>query len=342
MPQITQQQDNSDAITQLTTLWAFSECALGGVMHALKLPFTAVFVGGFAVLCIGLLAHYSGQKASAVLRATLLVVLIKAAVSPHSPPTAYLAVAFQGISGAILLCYGRPLIFMALLFGGLALLESAMQKLLMLWLFFGKSLFEAIDIFIPDVLENFGVKSTVSWSKLIVISYLIGYTLWGIFLGSIIPELPQRIAQKTLEYNDLDKESWSVPASDADKKRGRKWLSYTIILLFICLTFWVSGGKVSGAQKALYVLWRTTAALLAWFFLVQPIIHWALRKWVSSTEAKDKYETERIIANFPDLQKLSFPLYARVKERYPGWRWIPEYVLALFVLVLKRGNKGKG
>jgi hypothetical protein len=336
-----QQQINTETIASLTALWAFSECALGGIMHAFKLPFTAVFVGGFAVLCIGLLAHYSGQKVTVVLRATLLVILVKAAVSPHSPPTAYLAVAFQGVSGAVLLCYGRPLVLMALLFGGLALFESAIQKLLTLWLFFGKSLFEAIDIFIPDVLENFGVQSEVSWSKLLVGTYLIGYTLWGIFLGSVIPSLPQKIAQKSVEYADLEEDNSVVTPSKTSKKHPKKWLTYTAVLLFICLTFWFSGGKVSGGQKALYAIWRTIAALLAWFFLIQPAVIWVFQRWMSRADTHDKHEAEKIIATFPDLQRIAKPLFTLVRSRYSGLRWIPEYVLALFALVLKKSNKSE-
>jgi hypothetical protein len=337
-----QQQNTDDIIARLTALWAFSECALGGIMHAFKLPFTAVFVGGFAVLCIGLLVHYSGQKAHVVLRATLLVVLAKAAVSPHSPPTAYLAVAFQGISGSILLCYGRPLVFMSLLFGGLALLESATQKLLTLWLFFGKSLFEAVDIFIPDVLENFGIHSAVSWSKILVVTYLVGYTLWGIYLGAVIPSLPRRIAQKSLEYADIEEDLANTDIPDARKKQRKKWLMYVLILLFICLTFWISGGKVSGGQKAIYAVWRTSAALLAWFFVVQPAIRRALDYWMSRTDKRDQNEAQKIVATFPALQRLARPLYSHLRSKYSGWRWLPEYVLALFVLALKQHKKSNG
>ena len=55
-------------------------------MHAFKLPFTGLFVGGFAVLCVGLLAYVERPAASTILRATALVLLVKAVVSPHSPP----------------------------------------------------------------------------------------------------------------------------------------------------------------------------------------------------------------------------------------------------------------
>jgi hypothetical protein len=120
--------NTTGAVFRITALWAFSECALGGVMHALKIPFTGIIVGGFSVLSIGMLAHVSGRSAAAILRATLLVVLVKAVVSPHSPPTAYLAVGFQGLAGALILSRVRPFALAAYLFGFLAILESALQK----------------------------------------------------------------------------------------------------------------------------------------------------------------------------------------------------------------------
>jgi len=39
-------------------LWALSESGLGGMMFALKIPFTGFFVGGFAVVMLGLIAHF--------------------------------------------------------------------------------------------------------------------------------------------------------------------------------------------------------------------------------------------------------------------------------------------
>ncbi len=49
---------NSNAITKLILLWAFSESALGGMLHALRIPLTGLFVGGSAVIFISLIAHY--------------------------------------------------------------------------------------------------------------------------------------------------------------------------------------------------------------------------------------------------------------------------------------------
>ncbi|NJO01983.1 MAG: hypothetical protein HC880_10065 [Bacteroidia bacterium] len=40
------------AIERLTALWALNEAGLGGLMHAVRTPFTGVVVGGLAIMLI--------------------------------------------------------------------------------------------------------------------------------------------------------------------------------------------------------------------------------------------------------------------------------------------------
>ena len=47
------------SLQRLTALWAFSEAALGGLLHALHIPFSGVVLGGFAIMFISLIAYYS-------------------------------------------------------------------------------------------------------------------------------------------------------------------------------------------------------------------------------------------------------------------------------------------
>jgi len=89
------------AVWKLTALWAFSEAALGGILHAFKVPMRGIFIGGSAAILISLIAYFSDRKGT-VLKSTLLVILIKGIVSPHTPLTAYFAVFLQGFIGEIL------------------------------------------------------------------------------------------------------------------------------------------------------------------------------------------------------------------------------------------------
>ena len=86
---------------RITALWAFSESAFGGILHALAIPFRGLFISSAAVLFISLIALFS-KSSKEILKATLIVILIKALVSPHSPLAAYFAVSLQGVLGYLL------------------------------------------------------------------------------------------------------------------------------------------------------------------------------------------------------------------------------------------------
>lgn len=327
------QATKTDSIFRLTALWAFAECSLGGVMHAFKIPFTGIFVGGFAVLCIGLLAHLSERNAAVILRSTLLVILVKAIVSPHSPPQAYLAVAFQGVFGALVLCKLRPFALAAYLFGVVSLVESAVQKIIVLLFFFGKSFFEAFDLFVTDVLQNFGLHSQISWSLLAAGIYLGIYAAAGLALGHWIIKLPAQMEKKAAEYSALSLPSENTTPSFS-KKYGRKWLLPAAILVFIVLTFLLAGGKTTGTQKALYAIARTVAVLAAWFLFIQPAASYFFKKWTKKKNEAEKKNLMQIMEFFPDLRAKVGPLYRYISEKHKGWRGLPEFVVALFVVAI--------
>lgn len=90
--------DNQISILKINALWAFSESTFGGILHALKIPMRGIFLNAAAVLFISMIAYFS-KNSKEILKSTLAVILIKASVSPHSPLTAYFAVAVQGLIG---------------------------------------------------------------------------------------------------------------------------------------------------------------------------------------------------------------------------------------------------
>ena len=116
-------------IDRLTALWALSEAALGGVLHAFHVPLTGLFINSSAVLIMVLIASASDKKGT-ILRATIIVLIIKGMVSPHTPLNAYIAVSFQGILGEFLLRFRKYMVISAVLLGMVTLFQSAIQKLL--------------------------------------------------------------------------------------------------------------------------------------------------------------------------------------------------------------------
>jgi len=134
----------SDRILRLTAMWALAEVSLGGLMHALKIPFSGLLVGGIALLCLFLITRYSASK-QVLVQAFVTVVAIKAIASPHSSPFAYLAMSIQflcclPLTGKI----GRSSVGIAGLLA-VAFIYSPIQKLILIWFTVGTNGIEAIS-----------------------------------------------------------------------------------------------------------------------------------------------------------------------------------------------------
>ena len=268
-------QDSRINIAKLTALWGVSESGLGGFLHALKIPFSGLFLGSFAVIIVTSIALNSERKFRTILQATFIVLLVKAIASPHSPPTAYVAVLFQGFIGALIYQIFNVNRFSTILFGILALMESALQKLLMMVLIFGNNIWVAFQEFFAGIAKQFNVKSLEEIPTILVGSYLFIYFLFGILAGIVALKLPKLLYK---EFQNIDLQNLPIPAEFSLSKRQKnktKIFSLVVILLFIMSVFIISGSL----NKALYSVLRTFAALGILYFIVRPLFNYFLNRW---------------------------------------------------------------
>ncbi len=314
----------SPAVFRLTVLWALCESALGGIMHALKIPFTGFFVGGFAAICIGIIAHYSQFSFRQIMQATLLVILVKSAVSPHSPVAAYFAVAFQGLFGAIIYCSIKNYALASVLFGFIALTESAIQKFILLTILFGKSVWQALDALVIDVLKIFSLDADFSFSFYLVGVYILIYALWGILIGWWIAKLPTTIATRSIEIISglREIENKNTPSMLPEKKTARTHKFFWVVVFLSVITF-VFINKNS-SQQVIYVLLRTLAVLFMVFYVITPLLQWLLEK----SSQKNKEAMDALVEQLPHVQKMVKPSWQLAKGNYK------EFVFILLVAVL--------
>ena len=125
---------------RLIASWALAEGFLGGILHGLHLPLTGLIIGSVSVCCLALLA-YSGGKRSDLIKATLLVMLVKAMLSPHSPPAAYFAVFMQGFLASLLFRGKSQFKLKCLVLAVTTQILSAVQHMVILLIVFGKTFF---------------------------------------------------------------------------------------------------------------------------------------------------------------------------------------------------------
>ncbi len=316
---------------RLTALWALSESGLGGFMHALKIPFTGFFLGGFAIIIIILIAHYAEKPLQAITRATLLVVLVKATASPHSPPMAYLAVGFQGLCGALTLSYIPWKRLGAMLFGFLALFESAVQKFLVTTFIFGKSIWEALDVFFKTIAKDFALSPDFSFSFWLITGYTILYCLWGLLLGWWASGLPNTLdfrAKKLHAKLPLLMADQALQKKPANQHRQKKLVTVFFMLLFVCSVF-IWGGF---GNKALYALTRTIAALLLLYFIIAPIVKWALKKWINRKRSKEQDVITDLLQLIPELKINASTAMQLAKQQHKGLKVYETFVVNLIVL----------
>ncbi len=331
-------QNNLSTINRLTALWALGESGLGGWMHALKLPFTGIFVGGFAVLIIGLIAHYSNNSAKQILKATLLVLLVKAAVSPQSPLPAYVAVSFQGLIGALLFWMMPRIKLTPILFGMLAMLESALQMVLMKTIVYGMAIWEALDMFFGKVAKELHLSQNISFSLWIIGAYCGGYALWGLVLGIWINRLPKQLDQRSeaiqLEVAQLKNVDADITISKKQKRNTRMIITFAI-LGFITSVFIASGNDSS---KAVYIIARTVAVLLLIYYIIVPITKWLLQKFIDKQQEKNRAEMQGLIDQLPELRSYLRPAYTIATNKYKGLKRYREFVFILLALSLHTVN----
>ena len=187
--------DYNISVLKITALWAFSESAFGGILHALVIPFRGLFISSAAVLFISLIALFS-KSSKDILKSTLIVILIKALVSPHTPLTAFFAVSIQGLVGYLIFLPKKFFRISAFVLGILILFFSGVQKIVILTVLFGNTLWKSINIFTKQVLNeylNIGINESVNYGYLLILAYVSIHIAAGIFIGFYAGLLPKKI-----------------------------------------------------------------------------------------------------------------------------------------------------
>ena len=301
-------------IDKITALWAFSEAALGGILHALKIPFTGLLIGGSAVIFISLISYFSGSKKT-LLEATVKVILVKFVVSPYSPINAYFAVMLQAFLGYILF-YGGFNKISAILLGFFSLLLSAFQKIIILTLVFGMTLWESVDIFFDFVMDKIipGTQNIdqPSFSYLIIGVYISIHLIGGLIAGWYASILPSRLALHTSVKIDKMNENVNdfLNSKTKSKKRRKWWLKPSGIALFIFLIFVIIISFLFDeidsniAAKIAIMFLRSVIIIIIWYYFISPFLLKFVNKVLLSKKQKQAEEIENIVQVFPNIKSI--------------------------------------
>ena len=321
---------NHHVIVRLTGLWAISESGLGGFMHALKIPFTGFFLGGFAIVIITLIANHSKARWTSIMLATSAVIFIKALASPHSPPQAYIAVLFQGFVGASVYQLFSVTKLSAAIFGLVALAESAMQKILLMTLIYGESIWKAIDQLGISLTKLFGLANEISLSMVLIATYTFIYVVWGFMVGwwssGLSYKLQDRLQEISKGFTAIQEKT---PVAKIKKKKHKKIFTTVAILCFIIVIFLLQ----DNVNDAVYAVLRTVAALLIFYFVLTPFTKWLINKWLKSKGEKQLLAAE-VMELIPKLRSYMQPAMQMARQDKTGIAIYPRFLINWIALSL--------
>lgn len=327
------------AVERLTALWALNEAGLGGLIHALRVPFTGVVVGSTAVVLIALIAYFAERKARAILQATVIVLLVKAAASPHTPLPAYAAVAFQGGAGAVLFGLLPSLRLGALLLGLLALWQGAVQKLLVMTILYGKSLWDSVDAVGRWMLARMGggpgELSPTGWFLVFYLGY---YTLAGLVTGWLAGAIPREIAEALKKPHPaplpMPGESPLLPLAPSRKRWWRRtpFKAGVVLAMLLLTTMWLTPGQ-DGWIKGLHVCARTLIVLVLWMGVLRPLGRALFRRFRRREQDAYGADVARALEQLPGLRQIAARAW-RDSRGAAGFRRWKKFLVELILLAL--------
>ena len=319
---------------RLTALWVVCEAFAGGIMHGIKIPFSGMIVSSLAIICITLIAYHVPIK-GAILKATIIVAIFKLLLSPHSPPTAYMAVFFQGLMGQILFSNKKAFTASAVILSVLALVESAIQRILVLIVIYGNNFWKAVNEFLQKVLHE---KTLNNYSAILAIGYIIIHVITGLFVGYFA-------AQTAIKINDWKKDYpgyiLSVEEKQEEvvisKKKSRMKIFLIIIFIFLAGLYIqskinpsnavISGGEITD------IIIRAMLILLCWYLIAAPILLKVFKYFLAKQKEKNQAEIKIVSTLLPETKNI-FSKSLQLSSAQHGIKRIKLFVKILLINIL--------
>jgi nucleoside-triphosphatase THEP1 len=332
---------NKTIYYRLIALWILNEAMLGGIIHGFKIPVSGLVVGSCAVICICLIAWYVPVK-GAIIRATIIVAIFKMMLSPQAPPPAYIAVFFQGLMGELLFWNRRFFKLSCFLFAILALLESGLQRILVLTIIYGNDLWKVINDFINGLTKQ---KTQTNYSLFIGSAYGMLHLIAALFVGWWASVLPSRIktwsrqTQNTIVGNKQD----TIIVPEKRKKKRLKTgllIIWIILLLLYVQSYYRIGTPLLPTHTSLKILIRSIIIILTWIFIVAPLLKRLLHYWLQRKKAVSQKDVEQVVKLLPETQQIISQSWSSSAGN-KGWKRIAAWARLVLINALATNPTAK-
>ncbi|MFO7523856.1 MAG: hypothetical protein R6W68_00240 [Ignavibacteriaceae bacterium] len=333
---------NSTKVEKLTAVWALSESTLGGILHALKFPFRGMIISSVAVILICMISGFSKFRGQ-IIKSTFIVILIKAAISPHTPLTAYLSVFTQGLLGELFFLSKKIKWLSALLLGITVAILNGFQKVLVLTIIYGTTLWKTIDDFLIYIIEEWlsiSINLPVNFSYLIIGLYIGIHLIAGIITGILAYRI-QKSVQEKLDMNEI-----MIPLSISGNlennfktKKKRGWIKPSALIIFILslvlilISYLYPETGRFDITAIVIMIARSVMIITVWFYFIAPRVKSLISKYLVSKKSGYAKEAESIISTLPMIRLIISSAW-KYSATYKGMKRIRYFITSALVNLL--------
>ena len=339
--------ESSAAVKRITAIWALTETTFGGILHALHIPLAGIFIGGSAIIFITLIAYFSEQKYF-IIKATIIVLIVKGLVSPYTPIAAYFSVLLQGILGQLLFINKKHLSVSAFILSISTMLLFGFQKVIIYTLLFGKTLWQSIDSITNFIIDQFhfgGQNSEMIHFSLILISiYSSIHLAAGIFIGVLAGRIPNWI-MKSMNQNDyyikdIKNESFTSSIFNLSKKNKNTRTKKRIIIFLIAsigaliFSYLLPHNEPNLFADVALMIFRAIIITLIWYFYLAPLLINYSKRILRKQQNIYAEEVKEIISIIPYLKNVLFHCWTKSSEHkgFQKYRLFLNYLLITMLL----------
>lgn len=339
-------------ITKYTAIWAFSESVFGGVMHALKIPFTGLLLGGMAIIFLSLINDLVENKRE-LLKVTFLVIMIKFLFSPNTPFTAYLAVLMQGLFAFVIFSLLKSRTISILVLSFLSEIWSASQKIVITTLFLGMNFWYSIDEISRYMakISGFNLGNDFSLSLLLIgLYFLLHLTGAGLFsfitirLPGYIEKHQNRIEQIYIDYFQKNESESNFITSIQQNKASKSWykrpgrMIFVLFLIFVSvLTLIDPTLKKILLLDILSMIIRASILIYLWFKVISPflvnqlMIFLRKSKYINGNQMKTIEDIKGLFPEFRTIINLAWEIHSNQKKLHRIKNFFRDSILLLLI-----------
>lgn len=282
------------AVFNLTALWGLSEAFIGGILHTLRIPFKGMIIGSIAVLIITLLSTFSASKGT-IIKACFVTIIIKALISPYSPPAAYLAVLLQGLLGELFFTGRKNILISSVMLGIVTSVYSSVQRIIVVTILFGQDFWITVNQFPSFIMKEFsgspGSFENLNLSLIIIIVYTGIHVIFGFIAGVFSYRISRKVIPDSLNVFQFSEEflkelSVKITADSVSKpsKSGNKFFKFSRfviygLLILALISSYIFTDKGYFDSKSIWVMIiRSFLIMFLWLKVFSPLIMSVFRK----------------------------------------------------------------